>query len=352
MSRNKKAVSKSIFDSLDRAVYAKGEVVENAGQVRWLSLNGVGDSFLIDAKIIEEIAFSNGVRLSLVKWRSNFFLFTVGLEGEISYFGVEEVDVDNSQIIFALYELKPRLNAGPYEIKNLVESGDVTHGEDYVGHSAESILGLYEPVKLYTLEDECDDIELFFFGICINIIRDNLIRTWMESELLDEIDVLMELRPVGVPYRVLSRSVFDVDPTSFFLALYRCLESLYSYSVSIDIKEKLAASHSWKEVSVILEEASGWYPKEDQSIGSLFKYVPASSAKDLFCSLSGKEGEQNETSIDWNVACARSVYRLRNSIVHYRPSHQQEDFSKKDWNKICKLMTGVVFSVYETVYSS
>src|ERR1700761_5210635 len=75
----------------------------------------------------------------------------------------------------------------------------------------------------------------------------------------------------AIPYELLCRAVLDIDPASLFLALYRCLEALYSREQTLALISKLGISRNWIEMAQLLEAHLGWYPREEASLEVLLQ---------------------------------------------------------------------------------
>lgn len=152
-----------------------------------------------------------------------------------------------------------------------------------------------------------------------------------------------------IPYRVLCRSIFDSDKSSFFLALYRCLEALYSYSSSHSLASALDLKTSWDEIARALEDNLGWHPREEDSLTRLTKFSSAVDLKAILEEFSDLDLPEEFELL--NNRASKAIYKLRNSIVHYRPAQHKIEMDTINWEKICRAMVGIVVDVYEAVFS-
>jgi hypothetical protein len=132
-----------------------------------------------------------------------------------------------------------------------------------------------------------------------------------------------------------------------FLALYRCIESLYAYSSAQKIISDLNLTHNWGEVAVALEDHLGWHPREESSLGELLINAARGDLEDIFRST----GEKVPEIGDLASATGRRIYQLRNNLVHFRPLHQQFDPQLVDWNRLCETMATLVWHIYTEVFS-
>lgn len=152
-----------------------------------------------------------------------------------------------------------------------------------------------------------------------------------------------------IPYRVLCRSIFDGDPSSFFLAQYRCLEALYAYSSAQGLIRALSLNKSWGEVATVLEEELGWHPQEQGSLAKILSFAAEVDLRSIF-----EATTQFATVMeDMNLAtmAAKKIYGLRNSIVHYRPAQHRTPTDRVDWVLLCTAIAGIVVDVYNAVFT-
>lgn len=217
----------------------------------------------------------------------------------------------------------------------------------YPGHDFDDVARLYPKISVYDFNSYTKDTTWnSFFRACIDECE--LGSSWIEGRLSDALHSLCDLDQNRIPYKVLCRSIFDEDKSSFFLALYRCLEALYGYSSADKLAKALNISTPWADVAAALEDSLGWHPREEGSLMSIFKFA---SKPDLInivnCLKLPNPSNDSELLAD---QAARAIYKLRNSIVHYRPAQHRVDMNDYNWTEICESMVGIVLDVYENVF--
>ncbi|MBM9593431.1 hypothetical protein [Roseitranquillus sediminis] len=270
----------------------------------------------------------------------------VGFEGELRIEELEEVELDASHLTVILSEMRTRPRATVAEIRDVVEGFDRSSDPDYNGHDAAAIAMLYPPVRVFRAVAPPASAWSTFFELCLD--EGDYIGMWNDAGVAEALRGISDQDPERIPYRVLCRSLFDGDPTTLFLALYRCLEQLYSYSGARDLMRSLNIQEDWNTVAAALEDCLGWYPKEEGSLVGLLRLADPDDLRALLIALDDETAEHEQLA----QQVARRIYRLRNAIVHFRPYHSSVDLDKYNWDALCKPLANVVVSVYARVFNA
>jgi hypothetical protein len=337
--------NKSIFSSLDQFCLQSGDAIRNADKSRWIISNPSTRVILKDAYITSLISFASTLKVARFDHDSAAYFFTLGLDLAPSppHNSLNEIDLDGSLLTLALAELQPRPVLSSISIRNVIEADDKESNSEYKGHDSAYIASLFPSIRCFeAINIPPDETQRIFFLFCLSdLSRAN---TWMETDLKDTFATLSELNPTTIPYKTLCRSVFDTDPSSVFLALYRCLEALYAHSHVTALSKELGISQSWDKVAEILEKNLRWHPREESSLVTLLREDTLET--DLNEVLHAMSVTLQPNGDVFNVA-TKQIYQLRNSLVHYRPFHQQFDSHNVDWNRLCMAMCGLVHDVYD-----
>lgn len=339
MTRNMIGANSNLFLHLDDICAGYEEPIRNAGRRRYISTNAGEKTFLINSILCERLDFSPARKLARFEYDKTSTFVTIGLDSPKLSRG-SEVDVHAGHLTVALSELKPKPKASALQIRDIVEAGDMDD-VDYQGHEAGAIADLFPSVRAFDIED-LDPTECYraFFQLCLSecIAGD----VWLNKTLGDSLEALSDLGPTPLPYNTLCRSIFDSDPGALFLSLYRCLEAIYSYASATKVKDALNIETSWFDLAVVLEDRLGWHPHEESSLKSLFEYGTEHDFLNIMTAL-GEQGQHDAQTV------ARRVYRLRNSLVHFRPAQHLIDYSLINWNLLCEGLTGIVCFAYNNV---
>ena len=346
MSRSLIGANQSIFAALDGHCAARGSVLGNAGRGRWIASESLHRHFMMKARVADTVNFGPGRKLARFDLSTKSYLCTVGFEPNHGILRDAEVDIDPAFLTVALSELQPRPSASLSEIRQIVEFSDKDADEHYVGHDYRQVADLFPPIRIYNVGQNSLTWNTFFRA-CVD--ECDLGSSWIEGRLAGTLRSMCDLDQQRVPYRILCRSIFDSDESSFFLALYRSLESLYSYSSARELATALGVRASWVDVAAALEERLGWHPREEDSLARIICFASVADLKAVVRAL-GELTIPESQELVVNHA-AKAIYRLRNSIVHYRPAQHKLRMESLDWTGICEAMVGIVVDVYEAVFA-
>jgi hypothetical protein len=340
-SRNMIEANTKVFGSLDEFCLRRGEPLSNAGQPRWISTDHSGKAFLKYAKLAEHLSFSASVKIARFNFYSRAFFVTTGLDlpEAPEIFQVEQLD--GGRLTTIISELKSMPVVLPSQIRNVVEADDGTSGLTYEGHDHQLLSTLYPKIQVFSVLDlPTEESFKVFFLICLADRR--RIEQWIDEQLAAVLNLIVELSPTYIPYETLCRSVLDMDPGALFLALYRCLEALYAHTQSLRLMTSLKISKPWAEMAELLEEALGWYPREEPSLEALLEHAVSEDLHAIAAALK----DFIPTEARKHSYMARRIYSLRNALVHYRPFHQKFSFNEVDWNRLCEAMALLVLHIY------
>lgn len=344
-SRNKIEANTRVFSSLDSYCFSAGE--NRSGNVggRWIiSAPGHDRDRLVRAELTESLSIGPALKMARFDIDGIALFCSVGLKLSTSIGGLTEEEVDGGMLTVLLSELSPSPSASVLEVANIVQTGASTSG--YLGHEAYEISPLFPEISVLSGVDiSADENFRIFFLMCLA----DATKTggWMDENLKHNLQLIAELSPVAIPYRILCRALFDADPAAVFLALYRCLEALYAYSHATELISKLGINHSWGHVAQILEETLAWRPREEPSLGVLLRYAVGHDLLILLDAL----GEKLPPNSDLVSYATKKMYNLRNSLVHYRSFHQSFNPDVINWNRLCEASALMVLHVYSSIVS-
>lgn len=342
-SRNKIDANKKIFSDLDVYCSINGEQPLNAGEGRWIvSAKGKDQRRLVKADLKSTLSFGASLKLARFDIDGISLFCTVGLELPDEIAALNEEGVGGGMMTAVLSELSPMPKATPLEVRNVIETGITTAG--YAGHEVFEISQLYPTLKVFSgIDISGDETPRVFFLICL--ADRTRAGVWMDQRLRANLELIADLSPVAIPYRILCRSLFDTDPSAVFLALYRCLEALYAYSHTSELMGKLDMDREWSQVAQILEETLAWRPREEPSLALLLNKAVKEDLKTMLSAL-GTTLPANADLVNYTT---KQMYQLRNSLVHYRSFHQSFNPDAVDWNRLCEATALTVLHIYSSI---
>lgn len=348
MSRNMIAANTAVFDLLDQYNARAGAPLSNAGSPRWIATTEE------DRQVLKHFELTDRFRISPTKiigrfdrgTDSIFLMFGFGEGFECPAF--PGLDVGAGLLTVGLAELNPQPIASALEIANVVEVGDKSV-IGYVGHDAASIAALFPRISGVAGQNLAEDESgRIFFKLCLEEAL--LSGSWIGVDLGHDLNLLYSLNLLEVPFHILSRAIFDVDPASLFLALYRSVEFLYVYTSAQKLKAKLSLVQDWATIGAALEEDLGWYPREANSLQLLLDMADPADLAMAVEAIRGTPTDKDAPNL--SIDAGKLIYNLRNSIVHFRPMHRQLDRDTIDWRKLCGATVQIVVYIYSEIFES
>lgn len=348
MMRNMIAANTKVFSDFDNYLQSRGAPADNAGEIRWIATN---DDEEVDLK---RFSFTSEHRISPSKFVSRFddgsdqVFVTVGFDQAVESTFFQKIPMAAGLLTAVLADCEPRPVASILTVQDIVSAQD-KRDSSYGGHTASDIFELFPTMLAFDAQniDFADDAKIFFDFVLSDATKQN---GWIDDKLAKSLEQLYILNLIGIPYNVLAHSLSDPNPSSLFLALYKCLESLYSRTASERIKKTLNVASDWKEISVALENDLGWRPIEAGSLESLVNLGAEREWTDIQAAIApafpGFVANEEATR------AARLIYKLRNSVVHFRPIHSRVQLKDVDWPLLCSAMVNLVSYVYSEIFES
>jgi hypothetical protein len=124
--------------------------------------------------------------------------------------------------------------------------------------------------------------------------------------------------------------------------------AIYSYSSAREVIAAFKLKYEWPEVAATLEDTLGWYPREENSLTALLSYGADEDHTAIFAALGEAPPDVRFGPI--SAAAARRIYKLRNELVHFRPSRVRIDYAAVNWNALCEASAALVCYIYSEVF--
>jgi hypothetical protein len=351
MSRKMIDANRAVFAALEDYCEALGESVQSPSAVRYVYGNSTAKRYLKYLQVGPSLSFGYHRSLSRLHLESEHFIALVGFEFEpsfdleLSLKQLTPISLDPGIGVCVLSVVGPRPIASPATIRNVVEASSADES-GYSGHRIEDIGQLFPPIQLLRCDQTIDDDSCWRLFLMLSADECRRGGSWIEDDLAGAIITLAGLEMPSLPYDAVCRSMFDLDPRSLFMALYRCIEATYAYESCRKLVNKLALTTSWYDLAAALESEIGWHPREAASLNVVLKYAHEPDLAELCSLLPVDMGDSLPDS------AGRAIYKLRNQIVHFRPGGQPLlDPDSVDWNRLCHLLVHIVFSVFSSAYS-
>lgn len=348
MSRNAKDTATAVFERLERYAADGGSPVP-PGE-RFIFLEEADYKVLIDSRRREHLRFGRHQAAALIESTGGEWLALSGFDADnlVQSSHIREVEVPPGLAVAMVADLEVDPSAKPLSVVDIVGAGS-KNDEGYPGHELDRVLTLFPRLRLLEIDSEVAGVANFQANVLVPCASQGAHGNgWINTLLAQELSFLAEQRIAGLPYEFLVRAVLDLNPTSLFLALYRCLEATYAYAKASELARSLGVEKSWVEVAQALGNTLSWYPRHDQALADVLA-MPTVDAQDLDALALSLGRDRGTEALSTRVAVG--VRELRNSLVHYGPTTRRVSILNDDWNMLCIPLARVVGSVFSHAYA-
>ncbi|RTQ97197.1 hypothetical protein [Halomonas nitroreducens] len=196
------------------------------------------------------------------------------------------------------------------------------------------------PVRLFMSQDwqelsenEVNRLAACIFSKCVNN-NDDERRNFHEAVA----GLCVNGRKV-IPYDCVLNSVTSLGWKHTFLELYRCIEYLYGIPESKELANKFSEKTYASDLLVELRGVIGWKPFELGALTRLMKDISLDAVERLGLALGCDEPDKPDV-------VSKSLYSLRNSVVHFRSGQEVKKLHEMNWGRICVELCEVIHLCY------
>jgi hypothetical protein len=344
MTRSMKDANTALFTRLVNHCAARGTLISRPSAARWVASDPVSRDLLKNLKVLGSISFGRFRHCAWLQYDNTHYLCTVGFEQDDNVLKLSPVENVQGYDVCLLSELPVQPRSGPAGIRNVVEYGS-KEDSDYEGHDGDAVIALFPEIRVFKNgRDILDEAVVWPACLLVCVAESALMGSWIEEPLASSLGALADLAVPSLPYRELCRAVLDLDPRSLYMALYRCIEATYAFEHASRLAAALSLSMSWHEVAASLDAHMGWHPPEANSLNVALTHAQGEDLRSV-CDCLGQT-----VGADLHASAGKAIYKLRNQIVHYRPTAEPLILESVDWNTVCNLLVTIALDVFHQAY--
>lgn len=349
MARDMIAANTKLFSGLEEYCQKRGEYLDRPGRARYIAGDLETDKYIRELNLLAKIQFGYHRSLLFLKKEATLYIGLIGFDfADAPEYWFED-DVNSGALVVMLTEAEAQPYASPATVRNFVDASDMSE-EHYSGHDPTAASLLFPTTRIFEASAEVDEESVWrtLFELCVQECVAG--SSWIQDGFARELSVLCDLGISSMPYRALCQSIFDMDPRSMFMALYRCIEVTYAYEACRKLAMILPGQIKWDELARSLDEQLKWRPRESDSLTAILAYAKANDLREICRVLLKDSPHQERSSASLVKASSSAIYDLRNRIVHFGLSHKTVVFTDIEWNVLCSAMVGIVFDVFTTAF--
>jgi len=333
MARNMKDANRLAFQTIRQSIKERyNEDIDDG--VRYISTDPEGKNWLKLAYFEDHGRFGPEIGA-----------FKIFHEGE-TYIGFYGIKIDDKTLAPELLSRVP-INAGiltivlaesKIQISNTVSAETIEllslfHKDAaFKGYDFEDISAMVESIDLFAIPKGSRIRDLSIYRILIYIACNNKSRIYLpfSKRTISKFQMLAIEGANCISYENIYYAISSVNFKHSFLEIYRNIERLYPVCYIADFHDDLKLELSFLHFSSKLEKFTSWKPREESAIEKLFSLNPASISEGFQALLKtiGQESAKDH----------QFLYRLRNSIVHYRLSNETYSINDQIWDELIYLL--------------
>lgn len=346
-SRNRKHMSKALFDILISTARQRDTDIDNPEKGRFIHRHSEDDAHLMAQADTSALSLSRSQRMVRVTWKNDLYFVTFGIgEPDSIPQNLEYAELTPGIFVSSVLaaNILPSQAISGASIKDTIE-GEYIGTQNYQGHDLYSIASLFPACQIYRVISPAPYTESnhrFLGTILAKSFTDGPLNLYPKT--LQYFSDIFEAGPDFLPYENILQGLLSFSWSNLYLECYRCLEQLYALPKVSALTQRWNSPLALKEVVALLESHLSWRPKEDEALTSVVRELTVQSVQLLCCAF-----QQQYLTEDHIRSCetvASHVYKLRNSIVHFRPLHATVSKSDGEWNDIVQAMLLALDDIY------
>lgn len=253
-------------------------------------------------------------------------------------------------------------------------------------HSFDSLKPYFEDFKVFKVTNneffnsEEASIDVYKLLSFLLIKNNNMRQLPFEEETLMQFSDISTGRNFFIPYDFIMESLIAIKWKHVFKDLYRCIENLYAFPKAKKLIDNMNCSESIKieDIIISLENQLGWRPTEQQALQELLKFAKPTILNEFLKVFTNNsswstqeelkdkkieeaifdtlEIEKLDKEINQKKAeyIGKSLYKLRNSLVHFRKALDSDNnkFDDTEWNILTRGMLMFIVEIYNEMYKN
>lgn len=348
-NRYRKEMSSHLFERLTSAAKQRGLDIANASEVRYIRRLSEEDAELMAKADAHTLAISRQVRMVRITSGMRTLFCVFGLpEPDQMPLGLELDELTPGNFAVSVLEARVQILSSitASEIRDTIE-GQFVGSTGYEGHQLDEIARLFPCPTVYRVVNDEPYMQSDYRVLGALVARsyiDGPIQ--ISSDTLERLWIIFERESQFIPHQNLVQGLMAISWENLFLEAYRCLEQLYAEPRVSALKAQWRSTLSLRDLAILLEQHLSWRPKEDEALAKIINCSDPAYVAGL-CNAFGIGEPSPENIVPRTEKVAREVYKLRNSIVHYRPIHQAIRKSDSEWDNVVLALLDVISNVYE-----
>lgn len=345
-NRSRIQMSQQIFMRLIAHASDDGVVIPDTDQKRWISrLSDADASLMAEADVLNHQQITRQIRAIHFEHDAVRYFAVLGIgETENVPEGLVPTELTPGTFSVALTQSDIQPNAKGLEILEAI--GDLHGGvADFDGYELPAIAKLFPRVEMFEADQNYD-----YTANVVRVLGTLTARSYGDGPIapsdttLDKVSDLFQSGSEHVPFENVLQGMLSISWGGFFLELYRAIEQLYAVPRLAALVEAWPTSLPYRSLADLLESHLAWRPKEDDALAKIIAECDDTIIGPLRESFSSHRGGDQEITSE---KVAADIYRVRNSLVHFRAALGTVQRTNEEWDNMISAMLDLVKEVYQ-----
>ena len=345
-NRSRIQMSQQIFARLITHASENGVAIPSDDQARWISRFSDADaSLMAEADVFGHQQITRQIRAMHFEHDAVRYFAVLGIgEAESVPDGLVLTELTPGTLSVALTQSDIQPTAKGLEILEAI--GDLHGGvEGFDGYELSAITKLFPSIEIFEADQNYE-----YTANVVRVLGALTARSYADgpiapsSTTLNKVSDIFQSGSEHVPFENILQGMLSISWGGFFLELYRAIEQLYAVPRLAALVEAWPTSLPYRSLADLLESHLAWRPKEDEALAKIIAECDDTIVAPLRESFSGhRDGDQEITT----EKVAADIYKVRNSLVHFRAALGTVQRTNKEWDDMISAMLDLVKDVYQ-----
>lgn len=329
--RNMIDENKKAFGNLINQLSSKGNFNIKAGK-RYFITNDDEKNWLKNCEIEEVYTVLPHISAVRLRFNEKIYISIIGTELDSSLMEnvviqEEELNSGISTLLIAnnILKIDPQTNGLEFYNEIMFQ-----HEENsYTGHDYKEVLKYLETINFFLLPDNSvlknESLKRILCYIFSNN-KQHLILNFSD-DLLESISEISLVGSSNISFGLTLSCLFSTNFKHAFLEVYRLVERIFPVSYLKEFHERVETDLNFIEFSTSLENITKWRPREEDALEKIFNSFTSTTEYYFNIFFTSSDDLKDQSNHKY-------FYKLRNSIVHFRTSHEETDLTDSQWNKL------------------
>ena len=345
-NRRRIEMSTQIFQRLISHANDAGVQVSNAEKPRWIRKLNDDDALLMArADVPSQQKITRQIRALQIEHNEARYFAVLGLtEVDTMPDGLGHVELTPGLFSVVITQSDIQPSATALEVLNAIGA---RHAEDkdFDGYDLSDISLLFPDISIF----EADQNHEYTSNV-VRVLGALTARSYSDgpiepsADTLAKVSSLFEGGSAHIPFENILQGLLSISWGGFFLELYRAVEQLYAVPRLLALVEAWPTPLSYRQLADLLENHLSWRPKEDDALAKLINGCDSVIVQELAETFS-KDRDTSQGNLAGKVAS--DIYRVRNSLVHFKAALGQENHTDYAWEPMIVAMLDLVQDIYQ-----